>query len=62
METSATLLERLANAPTDDDWRRLDDLYRPLLRAWMARAGGGGRQARRGRAGPTSHRSARARR
>jgi RNA polymerase sigma-70 factor (ECF subfamily) len=39
METSASLLGRLAAAPTDDDWRRLDDLYRPLLRAWMARAG-----------------------
>ena len=39
METSVSLLERLAGAPTDDDWRRLDDLYRPLLRAWMARAG-----------------------
>ena len=39
METSVSLLERLTGAPTDDDWRRLDDLYRPLLRAWMARAG-----------------------
>ena len=39
METSASLLGRLAAAPTDDDWRRLDDLYRPLLRAWTARAG-----------------------
>lgn len=39
METSVSLLERLAGAPTDDDWRRLDNLYRPLLRAWMARAG-----------------------
>jgi RNA polymerase sigma-70 factor (ECF subfamily) len=39
METSVSLLERLAGAPTDDDWRRLDELYRPLLRAWMARAG-----------------------
>jgi RNA polymerase sigma-70 factor (ECF subfamily) len=39
METSASLLGRLANAATDDDWRRLDDLYRPLLRAWVARAG-----------------------
>jgi hypothetical protein len=38
MDTSGSLLERLAGAPTDDDWRRLDDLYRPLLRAWMARA------------------------
>src|SRR5262249_55605662 len=28
-----------AGAPTDDDWRRLLDLYEPLLRTWMARAG-----------------------
>ncbi len=39
METSVSLLERLAGAPTDDDWRRLLDLYQPLLRAWLARAG-----------------------
>ncbi len=39
METSVSLLERLAGAATDDDWRRLLDLYQPLLRAWMARAG-----------------------
>ena len=39
METSVSLLERLAGVPTDDDWRRLLDLYQPLLRAWMARAG-----------------------
>jgi RNA polymerase sigma factor (sigma-70 family) len=39
MDTSASLLGRLAGAPTDDDWWRLDDLYRPLLRAWVARAG-----------------------
>lgn len=39
METSVSLLERLTGAPSDADWRRLDDLYRPLLRAWMARAG-----------------------
>jgi len=39
METSVSLIERIANAPTDDDWGRLDDLYQPLLRAWMARAG-----------------------
>ena len=39
METSVSLLGRLAGRPSDDDWRRLDDLYRPLLRAWMARAG-----------------------
>jgi len=39
METSVSLLERLTGAPTDDDWRRLHDLYQPLLRAWMTRAG-----------------------
>jgi RNA polymerase sigma-70 factor (ECF subfamily) len=39
METSDSLLKRLAGAPSDDDWRRLHDLYQPLLRAWMARAG-----------------------
>jgi RNA polymerase sigma-70 factor (ECF subfamily) len=39
METSVSLLERLAGTPTEDDWQRLDALYRPLLRAWMARAG-----------------------
>jgi RNA polymerase sigma-70 factor (ECF subfamily) len=39
VETSVSLLERLAGTPTDDDWRRLDGLYQPLLRAWMARAG-----------------------
>jgi RNA polymerase sigma-70 factor (ECF subfamily) len=39
METSASLLERLAGTPTDDDWRRLDELYRPLLRGWVARVG-----------------------
>src|SRR5947209_14012937 len=39
METSVSLLERLAGRPTEDDWRRLLDLYQPLLRAWMTRAG-----------------------
>ena len=38
MDTSVSLLERLTGAPTDDDWRRLDELYRPLLRDWVARA------------------------
>jgi RNA polymerase sigma-70 factor (ECF subfamily) len=37
--TSVSLLCRIANAPAADDWGRLDDLYRPLLRAWMVRAG-----------------------
>src|SRR5262249_4337766 len=39
METSVSLLGRLVGTPTDADWRRLDELYGPLLRAWMARAG-----------------------
>jgi RNA polymerase sigma-70 factor (ECF subfamily) len=38
MEISVSLLEHLAGAPSDD-WRRLHDLYQPLLRAWMVRAG-----------------------
>jgi RNA polymerase sigma-70 factor (ECF subfamily) len=37
METSVSLLERLVGQPSNDDWRRLVDLYQPLLRAWMAR-------------------------
>ena len=39
MDTSVSMLERPAGAPTDDDWRRLDELYRPLLRTWVARVG-----------------------
>jgi RNA polymerase sigma-70 factor (ECF subfamily) len=39
METFVSLRERLAAAPADADWRWLDDLYRPLLRVWVARAG-----------------------
>ena len=36
METSVSLLDRLGGKPTEDDWRRLLDLYQPLLRAWLA--------------------------
>jgi RNA polymerase sigma-70 factor (ECF subfamily) len=39
METSVSLLERLAGQPSENDWRQLLDLYQPLLRVWMARAG-----------------------
>jgi RNA polymerase sigma-70 factor (ECF subfamily) len=39
VETSASLLDRLAAAPSDTDWRRLFDLYVPLLETWLARAG-----------------------
>jgi RNA polymerase sigma-70 factor (ECF subfamily) len=41
METSVSLLERLTAQPTDLDWRRLFDLYQPLLRSWALRAGVG---------------------
>jgi RNA polymerase sigma-70 factor (ECF subfamily) len=39
METSVSLLERLARQPCDEDWRRLLELYQPLLRTWLARQG-----------------------
>jgi RNA polymerase sigma-70 factor (ECF subfamily) len=39
METSVSLLERLAASPSSDDWRRLLDLYQPLIRVWLTRAG-----------------------
>ncbi|HEX3147384.1 MAG TPA: sigma-70 family RNA polymerase sigma factor [Gemmataceae bacterium] len=39
METSASLLDRLHATPTEADWRRLHDLYRPLLEGWCLRAG-----------------------
>jgi len=35
--TSLTLLERLRTQPDDAAWRRLDDLYRPLIRHWLLR-------------------------
>lgn len=39
METSLTWIDRLAAAPTDADWRRLVDVYTPLLNGWVARTG-----------------------
>lgn len=39
MDTSLSLLARLADAPADHDWQALDDLYRPLLLRWATRAG-----------------------
>jgi RNA polymerase sigma-70 factor (ECF subfamily) len=35
METSVSLLERLRSSPDEAAWRRLDDLYRPLIRRWL---------------------------
>jgi len=37
METSASLLERLQGPRDEAAWRRLDDLYRPLIRSWLRR-------------------------
>jgi len=39
LETPVSLLERLSNSPTEDDWRLLLDVYQPLLRTWVARGG-----------------------
>lgn len=38
--TSLTLLERLQRQPAAEDWRRLHDLYRPLILQWLARVPG----------------------
>jgi RNA polymerase sigma-70 factor (ECF subfamily) len=35
--TSASLLERLQQGPDDDAWRRLVDLYTPLIHGWLRR-------------------------
>lgn len=39
METSLTWLGRLMSTPDGPDWRRLVDVYGPLLAEWLARAG-----------------------
>jgi len=36
-ETSATLLERLNDRSDSVAWRRLVDLYSPLINAWLHR-------------------------
>jgi RNA polymerase sigma-70 factor, ECF subfamily len=36
-ETSFSLLERLRTEPDDASWKRLVDLYSPLLRHWLRR-------------------------
>jgi RNA polymerase sigma factor (sigma-70 family) len=36
-ETSVSLLDRLRDQPDDASWRRLVDLYEPLLRSWLGR-------------------------
>lgn len=39
MDTSASLLQRLQATSAPDDWQRLVELYTPLLRDWLRRAG-----------------------
>jgi RNA polymerase sigma-70 factor (ECF subfamily) len=36
-ETSISLLDRLRLQPDEDSWRRLVDLYAPLIRVWLRR-------------------------
>jgi RNA polymerase sigma-70 factor (ECF subfamily) len=38
-ETSVSLLERLRKEPDPASWRRLVDLYTPLIRGWLCRHG-----------------------
>ena len=38
-DTSASLLERLGDRGDQDAWRRLVDLYTPLINAWLRRHG-----------------------
>jgi RNA polymerase sigma-70 factor (ECF subfamily) len=44
--TSPSLLERLKRArPSSAEWRRLQDIYLPLIRSWLARVPGLGDEA-----------------
>lgn len=38
-DTPRSLLDRLADQPSPDDWRRLVELYRPFIAHWLRRAG-----------------------
>lgn len=38
--TSLSLLDRLRRDPSEADWSRLHSIYRPLVRAWLARMPG----------------------
>lgn len=37
METSVSLLDRLRTRADEEAWRRLDGIYRPLIRRWLLR-------------------------
>jgi RNA polymerase sigma-70 factor, ECF subfamily len=45
LSTSLSLLERLQRQPDPESWQRLHDLYRPLIRQWLARVPGLGGEA-----------------
>jgi RNA polymerase sigma-70 factor (ECF subfamily) len=45
METSVSLLERLRTTSDEAAWRRLDAIYRPLIRRWLLRSPGLGDEA-----------------
>jgi RNA polymerase sigma-70 factor, ECF subfamily len=45
METPLSLLQRLRAAPDEEAWKRLDDIYRPLIRRWLLRWPGLGDEA-----------------
>jgi RNA polymerase sigma-70 factor (ECF subfamily) len=45
VETSDSLLDRLRTRPDEAAWRRLDDLYRPLIRRSLLRYPGLGEEA-----------------
>ena len=38
-DTSLSLLDRLRHQPDDGSWRRLIDVYTPLIRGWLRRHG-----------------------
>lgn len=38
-DTSRSLLERLRGQPSDESWKRLVDLYTPLIRGWLRHFG-----------------------
>src|SRR2546430_9892229 len=38
-DTSVSLLQQLREQPNGDAWRRLVELYTPLLRQWLSRNG-----------------------
>lgn len=40
LPTSLSLLDRLRHGPSAEDWERVHDIYRPLIRKWLARVPG----------------------